>query len=102
MRVTSRAPINDFKKQYPDSTTSLDAWYEALTVNSFSDFMALKSAFGNKVDVVGKGYVFDISGNKYRLAASIHFPSQRVFVREIMTHAEYSKNVWKRRHQDFH
>ena len=102
MRVITRTRIEDFKKLYPDSVTSLDLWYDLITKNHFSDFMALKAVFGNKVDIVGKGYVFDISGNKYRLAASIHFHTQMVFIREIMPHAKYSKEVWKKQHKDFH
>lgn len=102
MRVITRTRIEDFKKLHPNSASSLDLWYDLITKHHFNDFMALKAVFGNKVDIVVKGYVFNISGNKYRLAASIHFNTQMVFIREIMTHAEYSKEDWKKQHKDFH
>ena len=102
MRVITRTRIEDFKKKHPDSVTSLDLWYDLITKNHFDNLMALKTVFGNKVDIVAKGYIFNISGNKYRLAASIHFNTQMVFIREIMTHAEYSKEDWKKQHKDFH
>lgn len=102
MRIISRKPIEAFKTKHPDSEESLEHWYRILSKAKFTNFMDLKATFGNSVDVVVKGYVFDISGNKYRLAASIHFNASTVFIREIMTHAEYSKNAWKKRHQDFH
>jgi len=41
-------------------------------------------------------YVFDIGGNKYRLIAAIHFNSQRLFVRHILTHSDYDTERWKR------
>jgi mRNA interferase HigB len=100
MRIITRKPIEGFKLVHPDSSSSLDSWYELMKENDFNNFIELKSTFGS-VDVVGKGYVFNISGNKYRLASSIHFNAKRVYIREIMTHAEYSQEVWKRRHQDF-
>ncbi len=102
MRVLTRKPVDNFKAQHPDSSTSLDVWYEAMTKNRFESPDSLKQVFGNKLDIVVRGFVFDISGNKYRLAASIHFNTQTVFIREIMTHAEYSKESWKQRHKDFH
>jgi mRNA interferase HigB len=41
----------------------------------------------------GDYYVFDIGGNKYRLIAAIHFNTQKLFIREVMTHKEYNKWV---------
>lgn len=101
MRILTRARIEQAKKDYPDSATSLDTWHDLITENSFNNFIELKQVFGNKVDVVCKGFVFDISGNKYRLAASIHFNTQMVFIREILTHAEYDQETWKTKHKDF-
>lgn len=48
--------------------------------------------------VSGKGrelYVFNIGGNKYRLIASIHFNTQKLFVRHILTHPDYAAGRWK-------
>ena len=40
-------------------------------------------------------YVFNIGGNKFRLVAAIHFNTQRLFVRHILTHADYNTERWK-------
>jgi mRNA interferase HigB len=40
--------------------------------------------------------VFNISGNKYRLITSIHFNRRKVYVRSVLTHAEYNRGAWKR------
>jgi mRNA interferase HigB len=102
MRIFTKKPIESFKVKHPDSATGLQQWYVIVSKSKFDGPEHVRKVFGNKVDIVAKGYVFDISGNKYRLAASIHFNKQHVFIREIMTHAEYSKEAWKKRHQDFH
>lgn len=45
--------------------------------------------------LVGNCTVFNIRGNKYRLVTRILFPSQKVFVLQVMTHAEYDTDKWK-------
>ena len=39
--------------------------------------------------------MFNIKGNTYRLIAWIDYRSQKVFIRHILTHAEYDKEEWK-------
>ena len=39
--------------------------------------------------------VFNIGGNKYRLATRILYPSQKIFILKCMTHAEYDEDEWK-------
>ena len=36
-------------------------------------------------------YVFNVKGNHYRLIALVFFPTKRIYIRGIFTHAEYSK-----------
>lgn len=62
----------------------------------FADFDDLRATF------VSAGYVdgltiFNISGNKYRLIAAIHYNRRKVFVRAVLTHAVYDRGGWKRR-----
>ena len=39
--------------------------------------------------------VFNIGGNKARLIAAIHYNRKRVYIRNILTHMEDSKNRWR-------
>ena len=48
-------------------------------------------------DAVGAFTVFNIGGNKYRLATSINYRTGKVYIRRVLTHEEYSKEDWKRR-----
>ncbi len=48
-------------------------------------------------DAVGDFTVFNIGGNKYRLATQINYQSGRIYIRHVMTHEEYSKEGWKKR-----
>lgn len=46
-------------------------------------------------DQVGKLTVFNISGNKVRLIAAIHYNRGRIYIRAVLTHAEYDEKRWK-------
>ena len=46
--------------------------------------------FLRTLDLQGKT-VFDVGGNKYRIAAFVHYRKQIVYVKRIGTHKEYDK-----------
>ncbi|HMN27602.1 MAG TPA: type II toxin-antitoxin system HigB family toxin, partial [Caldilineaceae bacterium] len=46
-------------------------------------------------DQVRRLTVFDIGGNHFRLIARVEYASQRVYVRAVLTHAEYDVEKWK-------
>ncbi|MGB5711213.1 MAG: type II toxin-antitoxin system HigB family toxin, partial [Waterburya sp.] len=35
-------------------------------------------------------------GNNFRLITYVDFRHQKVFIRSVLTHAEYDKNDWKK------
>ena len=45
---------------------------------------------------MGNCTVFNIGGNKYRLIGVIDYEGHKVFMRSVLTHAEYDKGDWKR------
>lgn len=47
------------------------------------------------MDKVGKFTVFDIGGNKYRLITAIHYNRKKIYIRRVLTHAEYDHSNWK-------
>ena len=84
---------------HADAAAPLRAWFKLARIGRFRNLAELKRTFAS-VDMVrikaGDFYVFNIGGNKYRLIAAIHFNAQRLFVRHILTHAEYDTERWKR------
>jgi mRNA interferase HigB len=39
--------------------------------------------------------VFNIGGNKVRLISAIHFNRNKLYVRHVLSHAEYDKGKWR-------
>jgi mRNA interferase HigB len=92
MRVISNKRLVDFSTGHPDAAQPLQAWRKAVEASEIRNFAAMRALF-NSVDSVGEFHVFDISGNKYRLVAAVHYNRQMLFVRQIFTHKEYDR--WK-------
>lgn len=95
MHVISQASLRAFWAKYPPAKNPLQAWFTRTKRAEWESFEEVKADFGS-VDQVGRLTVFDIGGNKYRLIAHIHFNRGKVYVRQVLTHAEYDKNTWKR------
>ncbi len=95
MHVISRKALRDFWEQHPDSETALARWFKIMESTEFAGFSELRSAFPT-ADKVDDWVVFNIGGNKYRLITSIHFNRSKVYVRHVLTHAEYNRGDWKR------
>jgi mRNA interferase HigB len=94
MHIISRKVLREFSRRHPDSKSALDTWFHILRTNDFYSFDALRRLFPS-ADKVGRYIVFNIGGNKYRLIASIHFNRQKVYIRHVLTHAEYSEGRWE-------
>ncbi|MDB5301870.1 MAG: hypothetical protein JWO87_3533 [Phycisphaerales bacterium] len=41
--------------------------------------------------------VFNIRRNDFRLLTAIHYNRAKVYILDFLTHAEYSKDAWKKR-----
>ncbi|MDZ8051664.1 MAG: type II toxin-antitoxin system HigB family toxin [Aulosira sp. ZfuVER01] len=95
MHVITRSRLIEFWEKHPDSKTSLLLWYKLTITASWQNFVDLREVFSS-ADQVGNFTVFNIGGNKYRLIAFIDYTYQKVFIRNVLTHAEYDKDDWKK------
>ncbi len=96
MRVISKKKVLDFMEKYPESATSLENWYRIVVRTDFATFPDLRMTFPS-ADQVADLTVFNISGNKFRLIAAVHYNRQILYIREILSHPEYDKNKWRKR-----
>jgi len=96
VHVITHARVVVAQARFPESSRALDFWYRAMKRGRFATFAELRATFGS-VDKVGPLFVFNIGGNKLRLIAVVHFSSGKVFVRHVLSHAEYDRGQWKRK-----
>ena len=81
--------------RFPQHESALSSWYRLMKTSRFENYAALRNAFSG-VDKVGKLFVFNVAGNHLRIIAAVHFNRGKVYIREILTHAEYDEQTWKR------
>ncbi|GAB6140903.1 type II toxin-antitoxin system HigB family toxin [Methylosoma difficile] len=99
MHIISYPIIKEFCEVHPDAKASLEAWFKLVSKNNFSNINEVRVIFPS-ADVVKnkKGdtlTVFNIHGNHVRLIAAIHYNRNKLYIRDILTHAEYDKGKWK-------
>jgi len=95
MHSISRRALREFWEKHPDSKSSLMRWFKIVQKTDFDSFASLRKVFPS-ADKVDQWIVFNIGGNKYRLIASVHFNRNKVYIRHVLTHAEYDRGVWKK------
>lgn len=95
MHVISRKRLKEAALRYPDLEIALDAWFRIAKKASWQNLMDVRKTFAN-ADTVGKWTVFNVKGNKYRLISETNYRYQRLYIRHVLTHAEYDQEKWKR------
>ena len=94
MHIITRKRLNEFAAKHPDVKSGLQHWYKIMKKGTFRSFAELRE-ISPGADQVGKLTVFNIGGNKARLIAAIHYNRQKVYIRAVLTHAEYDEGKWK-------
>ena len=95
MWVITRRRLREFWEQHADAESRLRAWYQVVSTADWRSWDDLKRVFPS-ADLVGRFVVFNVGGNNYRVIARVEFRLHKVFVRYVLTHAEYSREDWKR------
>ena len=93
MHVISRKPFNDAVKLYPNDAAAIERTYKVLRTGKFNEPNNLRKIFPSldNFRYKNKWRVIDIGGNNLRLIAFIEFRDNRMYVKHIVTHAEYDK-----------
>jgi mRNA interferase HigB len=95
MHIISREPFNEAVRRYPNDADSLDAVYKVLRSSSFATPEKLKSLIPSldRMKYKDKWWVIDVGGNNLRILFFASFETQKVFIKHIVTHADYEKLI---------
>ena len=94
VRVISKTAITEFTKTHNDALESLLHWHSVTKRAAWRHLVDVRAAFPHAA-AVDLFTVFNIGGNKYRLVSVIKYRWQIVYIRHILTHAEYDEGKWK-------
>ena len=94
MHVISRKKLKEAAGRHEELTSPLDAWFRIAKKASWRSLADVRRTFSS-ADAVGKWTIFNVKGNQYRLVAEINYMFGRVYIRHVLTHAEYDRGGWK-------
>ena len=93
MRVIAWKSLRVFAQRHPRALVPLKVWCKLIQC-SCADASDVKRLFGRNVDFLPDGVViFDVGGNKYPISANIRYRLDCLFMRDVMTHAEYDRRT---------
>ena len=94
VRIISKAAITEFSKIHKAPLEPLLHWYGVAKRAAWRHLAQVRADFPH-ADCVGVFTVFQIGGNKYRLISVVKYRWRIVYIRHILTHAEYDEGKWK-------
>ncbi|BAZ17582.1 hypothetical protein NIES4071_94620 [Calothrix sp. NIES-4071] len=94
MHVISYKRLREYSEKHADCRDALDDWYKTANQADWSNLIDVQSIFP-KAEAVINFTVFNIKGNKYRLVVDINYEKQLIYIKYILTDAEYDKEDWK-------
>ncbi len=93
MRIISRRRLREFWETHADANGPLQTWYAIMKNNTYEGPHQVREDFATASFLGGPRTVFNIGGNSYRLVVDMRYDLGRVYVREVLTHAEYDRKA---------
>ena len=94
MHIITRKRLMEFARTHPDARAPLNNWFAIVRKTDYASFAGLRITFPS-ADQVGGFTVFNVGGNKFRLIVAIHYNWRKVYIRYMLTHAEYDRGAWR-------
>lgn len=91
MHVISKKPFVDAARRYPNQRQAIMDLYRVLVKAKIDTPQQMKHLFHSldNFKYKDKWWIIDVGGNHLRLMAFIQFAQNRIYVKHIVTHAEY-------------
>ena len=93
MHVITRQRLQTFWSQYPDAEGPLRVWLAIMRRKRYTGPHDVRLDFAAASFLGRWRTVFNIGGNKYRLVVDMRYDLGRVYIREILTHQDYTRRT---------
>lgn len=94
MHVISKKRLREFWEKNPDAEADLQQWFKTASKATWHNVAEVRQTYRH-ADAVGRCTVFNIRQNRFRLITKIEYGIQRIYVKAVLTHAEYDRGEWK-------
>lgn len=94
MELLNEKAIWQFANKHPAAESPLQHWVDTIKTQQWNNPADVARTFNSADNLGNDRWIFNIGGNNFRLAATVWFKKQRVFVLKVMTHFEYDQEEW--------
>lgn len=94
MHVISKKRLREFWEGNPDAKADLQQWFKTTSKATWQNIAEVRETYRH-ADSVGTCIVFNIRRNRFRLVTKVEYRIQRVYIKAVLTHAEYDSGEWK-------
>ena len=94
MRIIAKRNLLSMAETHGDCIGQVTDWYNRASKADWHSLVDVRETY-RTADVVGDKTVFNIKGNDYRLIVHINYETGIIYVKHLLTHAEYDKGTWK-------
>ena len=95
MHVISRKKLKEAALHHAELEPALEVWFRIAKKAIWENLADVRKTFASS-DAVDRWTIFNIKGNQYRLVVEINYRFQRIYIRHVLTHAQYDQEKWKR------
>ena len=93
MRIISRRRLREFWELHADAEGPLRTWYAIMRTKTYETPHEVRQDFGSASFLGGSRTVYNVGGNKYRLVVDMRYDLGRVYIRQVLTHADYDRKA---------
>jgi mRNA interferase HigB len=94
VRIIAKSRLMALAVASGDCVQQVAAWHAIARRATWNNLAEVRQTFRH-ADVVGDKTVFNIKGNDYRLIVHIRYDVGIIYIKDLLTHAEYDKGAWK-------
>lgn len=94
MRIIAKRPLMEMAAAHGDCVEQVKVWYQVASKEAWGNLVDVRAVYPH-ADLVGDKTVFNIKGNHYRLIVHINYQRGIIYIKHLLTHAEYDKGAWK-------
>lgn len=91
VEILNARAIEQFIAEHTDAEAPLNDWVTKIRAAEWKNNADVQNTFKSADHLGDQKFIFNIGGNKFRMAAMVWIVQERVYVLKIMTHAEYDK-----------
>jgi mRNA interferase HigB len=95
VHVVSKSAWREAVARDPTLEGPLAEWHKIAKHATWTNIVDVRKVYPH-ADFVDPYTVFNIKGDSYRLIVKIEYRWQMIFVKHLLTHAEYDKGGWKK------